>query len=302
MKPLLIVPPAPQRWPALRELLSHRGKPWIDDIELRVTQGVPEAEDAIAIVNGGGLYQACGCVSKHGDVGVLSNVYTRPEQRNRGHARHVMEALVAWFEMTGGKWLYLGTTAELDERLYRRFGFEPIHKAVWAPHDRLTMLRRSTNVSGDPYEKLGGDIEVRDLGREHWPEMVALLQYRLGPDPRVPLAESAVTAEPFALDLVQHHDAKACELKGTYQGGRLTALASLAIDQKPPRTYAMVMPHEGAPSVLRMALIERARAAGFEDVHFPMEALAKADASAPLGLSKSDAAHPGTWTQEGSGI
>ncbi len=273
MKPMLIIPPAASRWPALEDLLHHRGQPWLTDLERRMTRGVPGAQDAYAVVVAGGQFLACAAINKYGDLGVLSHCYTRPEHRRRGYARKLIEAALSWFDMTGGKWLFLSTTAELDEGLYRKFGFSPLRRMPWSPHDRLTVCRRSPGVMGEPLQGVGEEVVVRDLTRAEWPAMVALLQYRPGPDPRVPLEESAVTAEVFLLDLIDHLERGAAGLKGAFVGPRLVALASVALDRPGDRTYGMLIPHTDAPASLRAAVIEFARGRGYMHVDFPMESL-----------------------------
>jgi hypothetical protein len=177
--------------------------------------------------------------------------------------------------MVGGKWLYLGTTAELDEGIYRKFGFLPLRRAVWAPYDRLIMLRTPPGTPEDPLATASGRFAVRDLTRADWPAMVTMLQYREGPDPRVPLEESAVTAEVFTLDLLDHLEQGKSVLKGSWHGDRLVGIGMVAIDQPGKRTYAMLMPHTDAPPVLREALVNSAKAREYERVDFPMELLAQ---------------------------
>lgn len=280
IKPLLIVPPAPTHWRALHDLLQHKGPPWLADIERRLVHGVAGAEDAYAVIPAGGQFLASVCVSKQGDVGVLGHGYTRPEHRRRGYARKLMESVLSWFDMTGGKWLFLGTTAELDEALYQKFGFAPIRRAAWAPYDRLTMLRTGEGVTDDPLATATGEVVVRDVTRADWPGMVTLLQYRAGPDPRVPLRESAVTAEVLTLDLIDHQEKGSCQLKGAFQGPRLVGLATVATDRLGERTHAMLMPHTDAPPVLRDAVTEFAKSKGYAQVDFPMEALGQAGSGA----------------------
>ena len=283
MKPLLIIPPAPTRWPALGELLSHLGPRWAADLEQRLTQSVARAQDAYAVIPDSGPPVAAACINKCGDVGVLAHCYTHPEHRRRGYARKLMETLLSWFDMTGGKWLFLSTTSELDQGLYRKFGFLPLRRAVWEPYDRLTMVRPGRNVPEYDGGATGGDVAVRDLTRAEWPAMVALLQYQLGPDPRVPLDESAVSAEVFALDLCDHQERGACQLKGAFQGARLVGLATIATDRAGERTYALLMPHTDAPAALREATLEFARGKGYAHVDFPMEGLGKAVAGGLAG-------------------
>lgn len=292
MKPLLIIPPAPTRWPALADLLRERGQPWLGDMEIRVAHGVPGAEDAFAILPSGGHVLASACVNKCGEIGVLEHVYTRPEHRRRGYARMLTETVLSWFEMTGGKWLFLFTTSELNESLYRKFGFKPLRRAVWAPFDRLTMLRVRPELNDNPLADVHGPLAIRDLTRADWPAIVTLLQYRPGPDPRVPLEESAVTANLFGLDLVNHLEQGKSRLLGAVQDQRLVALASVAIDQHGKRTYAMLIPPSESPPELREAAIEQAHSAGYKQVDFPMETLDKLPAWAAAGKETEPAPTP----------
>lgn len=276
MKPLLIVPPAPARWPALAALLAQTHRPWIDNIEQRLTRGVANAEDAYAVIQDGGQFLACAAINKRGSYGVLGHVFTRPDQRGRGHARQLTETVLSWFEMTGGRWLFLGTTAEMDESLYQKFGFAPVQRTSWAPFDRVSMLRLSPGATPTPLADAAGTIQIRPLARADWPLMVGLLQFRPGPDPRVPLSESAVSAEVFTLDLLDHLERDACVLLGAFQGEHLIAMATLAIDAPPPRTFGIVVPHDNPPAELRQALQTAAQARGYTQVNFPMETLAAA--------------------------
>ena len=272
MKPLLIIPPAPARWAAVHGLLRHVGPPWLPDLERRFNEGVAGAQDAYAFVPSGGLLVASAGINKRGPLGVLVHAFTRADHRGRGLARQVTEAVLSWFDMTGGKWLYLTTTAELDAGLYAKFGFAPLHRAVWAPHDRLVMVR-ARGVSQGPLEDVGGAVQVRAVSAMDWPAMVALLQCRPGPDPRVPLAESAVNAEALTLDLLAHAQRGTGHLLGAFVGETLIGLASVALEQPGDRTYAILIPHSGVPEELRAATHAAAHEKGYADVHFPMEAL-----------------------------
>jgi hypothetical protein len=136
---------------------------------------------------------------------------------------------------------------------------------------------------------LAGDTVVRDVTRADWPAMVTLLQYSPGPDPRVPLDESAVTAEVFTLDLIDHTERGACALKGAFRGARLVGLATVAIDRSGERTYGMLIPHSAPPPELRAAVLEFAQSKGYAHVDFPMEALRAAE---PAAAATTAAASP----------
>jgi GNAT superfamily N-acetyltransferase len=280
---MLIIPPAPARWPALEDLLGHKGPPWITDIRRRMVPGVPGAQDAYAVVPAAGRFLAGVCINKYGDVGVLGHCYTRPDHRRRGLATKVVQTVLSWFDMTGGKWLFLGTTAELDESFYRKFGFAPLRRALWHPYDRLTMWRTAPGAGDDPLAEAAGELTVRDLTRAEWPAMVTLLQYRPGPDPRVPLDESAVNAEVFTLDLIDHQERDACGLIGAFRGPQLVGLATIATERSGERTYGMLIPHTGAPAELRQAVLDFARSKGYTQVDFPMEGLGSYHHGDPTG-------------------
>ncbi len=280
MKPLLLIPPAPARWPALHDLFSHKGPPWTTDIENRFLAGVGGAQDVYAVLPEAGRFMAGACVNKCGELGVLGHCYTRPERRRRGYARRLIEALLAWFDMRGGRWLMLTTTGDLAEAVYAKFGFRTLRRLAWQPRERVTMLRTRAGVGDDPFATVAGDVTVREVGRAEWPALAMLLQFQPGPDPRVSIAESGVVAELFTLDLLDHQERGKCRLLGAFRGPRLVGLASLATDADGPRTYAMLMPHAGAPVELRDAVCAAARERGYADVAFPMEALAAAPPAA----------------------
>lgn len=272
MKPLVIIPPAPARWPPLREMLAFRETLWLHDLERRLTTGVPNAQDAIAIIQDGGLALACAALCKAGDVGTLVHVYTRPEHRHRGHGAALIQALLAWFDMTGGKWLFHITARAEEEPFLARFGFKPIRRAPWTPADRMSTLRGPGGLE-DLLGSSAAPLEVRPLARADWPHMVALLQHAPGADPRMTLDESAVTAELFTLDLLAQQEKQRCHLLGAFNGAHLVGFATLAVDAPQPRTYAMVIPHHGAPQPLRSAIQSAAQERGYEHVDFPLEAL-----------------------------
>ncbi len=275
MKPLLIIPPAPARWPMLRELPLHTDPHWQADLEKRFAQGLPRSQDAFAVFADGGLVLAAACVNKRHDLGILNRVYVRPEHRRRGLARTLIQTLVSWFEMTGGKWLYTTCSADVAEQLFRPAGFKTIRRAPGTPHDVLVLLRAEL-TSATPLDSAAGDVALHELSRANWPTMAVLLFNRPGADPRVPLDESAAAAEQTALDLVVQQEAGKCVLRGAFRGPRLVALGSVAADQAGPRTHAMIVPPVGYPPELREALVALAQSAGKAQVDFPMEALAAA--------------------------
>lgn len=281
MKPLMILAPSPTRWPAVEGLLGHEDRAWLDDLRKRLVDGVNGNQDAFAVIPAGANLVASACIRRRDDIGVLGHLYTHPAQRQRGHARLLMQALLSWFDMTGGKWLYLTGPRDLGEGLFEKFGFKVLRRLEREGHERVTMLRTPANVSESPFERLAGRVRIREVGRADWVLLVALLHHRCGADPRVGLEESALAAEAAALELITHQEQGACRLIAACHHDRIVGLASLATGQDGPRTYAMLLPHDQPPEGLRGALLELASSLGYEQVDFPMEALAQPAAEAP---------------------
>lgn len=272
-KPLLIVLPAPERWPVISDFLSHKSESWRYDMQKRFQDGVPGGRGGAALIVNGGDLLAAACIAAAGDVGVLSHVFTRPDMRGRGLARRAIETLLAWFDMTGGKWLYLGCAPEFVD-MYAKFGFRPLHVFKDDDRGKATMQRRAEGVSVTPLPMGEAENAVREATRADWPLIVALLQDRHGADPRVAMDESAAHAEALGLSLLQQQDEGKCRLFVSVSANRVIGLASLATEQTGERTHAMILPHDKPLPKLRSTLVEAAKRRGFIHVDFPLEALA----------------------------
>lgn len=280
MKPLLILAPSPSRWPAVAELLADEEALWLDDLRRRMTAELSGSRDALALLPDGGRVLAIAALRRREQFGVLGQLFTHPDHRRRGYARQLLQALLSWFDMTGGRWLYLTSPQALAGEVFEKFGFRPLHGPSAGAGGRLTMLRTPAHVPENPFEGLSGRVHIREAGRADWPLIVALLQYHHGPDPRVPLEESAPAAETTALDLIARQERGECRLVAACCQERIIGLGSVATDQSGPRTYAMLMPCDCPHPGLRPALLECARTRGYEQVEFPMDALLPATAPA----------------------
>jgi GNAT superfamily N-acetyltransferase len=285
MKPLLIIAPAPARWHALADLVAHKEPQWLEDIEKRIVNGVDGGQDAFAVIPEGGRLLAGACINRRHDIGILGHVFTRAEHRGLGFARRLITTLLSWFDMSGGKWLHLGTTADVAERVFAKFGFKITHRASRQPHDRVMMLRTADGLASNPLDNAVGEPVIHDVSRADWPLIVSLLQRRPGPDPRVSSDESAVTAEVAGLDLITQQENGTCRLRAAFCGDCIVSLASVATDQLGERTYAMLIPHSDPAPGLREAVVEFARSKGYSQVDFPMEALSRgrAEQAEPSG-------------------
>lgn len=271
LKPLLIQPPAPSRWPALRELWSHAGPLWLEDLEQRL-DGLPNCRDVFSVIYNGSEPLATAVIRAAGDIGILGEVFTKANSRKHGYAQAVIKAALAWFDMTGGKWLYCGCQAELAP-LFEKHDFKLIHRLARQPIDDVMLQRRANGVGITPLPMSEGAAQIRGISRADWPLLVALLQDCPGPDPRVNLQESATTAELAMLELLKQQEGGACTLLAAERAHRIVAVASLATAQPGERSYAMLFPHDAAPSELRVAVEKTAAEKNYAQVDFPMETL-----------------------------
>jgi len=269
MKPLLILAPSSSRWPALAQLLDDEDPRLLDDLRIRVSDGVLGARDAFAVLPESSRYLGCACLRRKHDVGVLGQVYTIPDHRRQGRARSMMQALLSWFDMSGGRWLYLTCSREIAEHVFEKFGFRVLH----AFGNSVTMQRALGLLGDNPYERLGESLNIRDVARADWPLMTALLQHYPGADPRVSLEESAIAAESTVLELLTQQKEGACKLKAAWRNKRIVGFGSVATSHAAERTYAMALPHDRPPDGLRESLAMLARADGCRQIDFPMETL-----------------------------
>ena len=270
---MLILPPAPERWEPLKALLGADPSDWMEDLQRRLGDGPAGARDAFAIIPDGGNTLAHACIRRCGEFGVLGHMFTHENHRRRGLARSLVQTLLSWFDMTGGRWAYAYCPTPLLP-LLEPFGFYVLHRPRSVREDVALVRPYKSSAGRSPYETLQGDWERRALTAADWPALVCMLQHLSGPDPRVALVDSALGAAQFALDLVRQEQRGACRLLGEFRGGRLLAAASISLEPPAPRTYAMVMPPQLATAELREDVTREAALRGYSTVDFPLERLA----------------------------
>lgn len=269
MKPLLILPPAANRWPALEALLDAHCAAECADLRQRVANGVDGATDAIAMQPDGGQAIAAGVIRRRGDLGLLGPLLTRPDHRRTGIARRLLQTLLAWFDMTGGRRLYLVAPAEYLPEWLAHFGFRPLHFA--GDPLRVSLARTAAGLPDDPLDGVESQPErVGPLTAADWAGLHALAQHRPGPDARVPLNENALAADALLPELFGRLATKRCVLVGARRGEHLVAAASVAIDAPGARTYALRWPHDADSPALIQAAADAARQHGFEQVEYPL--------------------------------
>ncbi|MFO0839316.1 MAG: hypothetical protein U1D55_12430 [Phycisphaerae bacterium] len=274
MKPLLIVPPAPARWNSMGNLYAEAlPDAWRADMEERFARGVGGQDAFAAIVDGGHVLSAA-WFTKSGAHGFLGHILTRSDHRRQGLACGVVTTLLAWFDMVGGKCAHTSCADSGAQSLLASAGFSVLHAS-----ELNTVLVRGAATSRLA-DTADAAPRIRELSRADWPQMFALLQRAPGPDPRVSLRESALSAEATLLEWLAQRSRGVTAMLGAFHDDELSGIATCAIDQLGQRTYAMTLPHgiwtDVAP--LRAAVVDFAKTRGYEQVDFPMDALAPAGA------------------------
>jgi len=113
--------------PLVRPLLTHKSskEQWHLDEVFAGRTGPLETRFYLGLVNESPVCNIM--VSEHDGIGIVSHVYTVPEQRRKGIAREAMTGQMADFTARDGRYLTLVTEFGAHPyRLYRSFGFRSV--------------------------------------------------------------------------------------------------------------------------------------------------------------------------------
>lgn len=83
-----------------------------------MTAELSGSRDALALLPDGGRVLAIAALRRREQFGVLGQLFTHPDHRRRGYARQLLQALLSWFDMTGGRWLYLTSPQALAGEVF----------------------------------------------------------------------------------------------------------------------------------------------------------------------------------------
>lgn len=122
-----VLGPDPDYRDLIGPFLGHKGSIWRWHIEEALDRPLEDLSTRFYLAEVDGRIAGNICTFERGPVGILGHVFTRPDQRQKGVARTVMEALLEDFRAREGRLLSLGTTyGSVAYRLYQSFGFHPI--------------------------------------------------------------------------------------------------------------------------------------------------------------------------------
>lgn len=276
MKPLLILPPETDRIAPIRALLTPELAPsHAAELIARVEDAPAGAGDALAVLAEGGNVQGAAFVARQGDLASLTHCVVDPQLRRRGIGRTLLETLLTWFDMTGGKHLYTGCPASLRPWL-ERAGFAPlVHdspRSSDSATERIPLRRRATADQTSPVPDGFGTIDLRPLTLADLPDVTALLMHRPGPDPRVNERESASSATDIALEIMQKLRREEAFGLAAVQFHRIAAIGWIEVTSASDQARGFTIPGEGVHGALRRGLRELARTQGHPRLEFPFDA------------------------------
>jgi GNAT superfamily N-acetyltransferase len=122
-------PVAPAQVQQLLELLRHKGSPWLEDLQRRLSGTGPGARDFFYVAWGDDqlIGHAWYTVAPgHPRLGVLGHLFTRPDRRRQGVARRLLTQLLTDFRERDGALMQLFTSTPHSLGLYEQLGFESI--------------------------------------------------------------------------------------------------------------------------------------------------------------------------------
>ncbi len=172
----IITGPEPEWKNRICSLLWHKGYPWTYHIEKALNGTIPDLDTRfyIGVVDSQAVANIC--LFEHEQVALLAHVYTRPEFRQRGIARHLNRVVMDDFRNRGGKAMTLGTDYDTHPfRLYESFGFKEILPE--AGNMTCEIEPGSQENAFSP----GRSVSVHDQRWSDWPHL-NLLYHQTGGD------------------------------------------------------------------------------------------------------------------------
>jgi GNAT superfamily N-acetyltransferase len=153
----------------VQELLLHKGDiwNWQNTAMLREPLGI---EPRFHILHRDGVPFSHILITELCGVGLLSHVWTRPEDRGCGAASKLMELAVNQFRERNGRALYLGTGYDTPPyHIYRKLGFEGIEPESGSMHFFTTS---QAEFEAEYFAR--GEAIIEPLDWKHWPVASAL--------------------------------------------------------------------------------------------------------------------------------
>lgn len=233
---------------------------------------------------------AFAALRRRGEFGVLGPVVVRESRRRQGLATRVLQTILAWFDMSDGRWLLTRTPPAFAEPVFGKFGFQLLRSAGVDSTRAQTLLRRPPQLPADPNSGRAGRIRTANATVADWPELVLFLQFHAAPDTRGSLIETALNAEELALEWLHEQSAGKLALLLGKRGDRIAAIGGVRLDATGGVTQAFLSPADKGSGPLRPALIAAANPDA--RVEFPFEPEPAPATEASPSMTESEPAAP----------
>lgn len=166
----LVTGPDGEWGPRISHLLGHKGEPWNWQIGQCLGNPALGMETRCFILSRDGRPFANICTFEAGGVGLFGHVYTVPEDRRKGAADLLNEAVMGDFKARGGRALYLGTKFDSPAyHIYRRHGFQSVESGSGD-----MVYARAGKAAFEAEYFAPGVAVVETLAFHHWPVLPAL--------------------------------------------------------------------------------------------------------------------------------
>ena len=121
---LSVASPAPSDTEQMRDLLGHKGEPWVWQIRQCLDGLTPGLDTFFYIARVDEILVGNVTVFRNGDIACIAHVYTDPNYRRLGIARVLLDAATDAFADTHGRLIVLGTGYDsMPWHLYESCGF-----------------------------------------------------------------------------------------------------------------------------------------------------------------------------------
>ena len=152
----------------LNRLLGHKGWEWVWQVGLSLKGETDDLENRFYVARRDDEIVSNVCTFETRGVGMLSHVWTPPEERRKGLCTRIFERLMDDYRARGGGLLLLGTGYDTPPyHIYRRFGFKGLYEGTG-------IMRYSTDDDFERKYFAAAETKVVEPTWAAWPKLNAL--------------------------------------------------------------------------------------------------------------------------------
>jgi len=160
-----------REWGAkIENLLGHKGQPWVWQIHECLNNPTTGVETYCYVLSKNNRPIANISTFENHGVGIFGHVFTCPEERKKGAADLLNQAVMNDFQLRGGKALYLGTSfGSLAYHLYQKYGFQSVE-----PESPYMIYAKAGRQTFEKEYFAPGPTDIDPFSFKHWPVLPSL--------------------------------------------------------------------------------------------------------------------------------